>query len=456
MIRCRTILAACAAVLIAPTAAAAQLIVIDSNGPPVKETAIPVRITGVLSVQFRGEPSDGCARWGLCGYSGTVSWQPPPTASIRIDQTGGRHPHLAVVVFPTLTGTQFASGATTASVALAAGSSSGPASHCVDATSEGQGASLLVRHGRATFSLAGESSTLLLTRCAGPRDGDVVSHLPTPSIPVQMLERGNTTISLSASRPLESHGLAGLITSTIMLRLGQPGRPRLEDDDGSEGPTKPGREIDVTYRATLSGTVVEQIRGAANPLECGPLDSCGLAGTITLSPQVHATVANLVVDAKATTPRRELLAAAGLRRGSAGGVTGVGVGWRGGGSVISDLSQGLERCRDTTSFGLGALTFITSRGSWQVSTLSGSFIGVPGTSTRCPGPILSNDGAIGSHTAPLSSLDRRTARIALTRGSTVTDDGYRVRIVPDLTLTLTRVRVRTKAIRSLTGLFGGS
>ena len=38
----------------------------------------------------------------------------------------------------------------------------------------------------------------------------------------------------------------------------------------------------------------------------------------------------------------------------------------------------------------------------------------------------------------------------------MTDDGYRVRIVPYLTLTLTRVRVRTKAIRVLTGLFGGS
>jgi hypothetical protein len=59
-------------------------------------------------------------------------------------------------------------------------------------------------------------------------------------------------------------------------------------------------------------------------------------------------------------------------------------------------------------------------------------------------------------TAALSSLDRRTTRIALTRASTVTDDGYRVRVVPYLTLTLTGVRVRTKAIRILTGPFGGS
>ena len=38
----------------------------------------------------------------------------------------------------------------------------------------------------------------------------------------------------------------------------------------------------------------------------------------------------------------------------------------------------------------------------------------------------------------------------------MSDDGYRVRIVPYLTLTLTRVRVRTKAIRILTGLSAGS
>ena len=81
--------------------------------------------------------------------------------------------------------------------------------------------------------------------------------------------------------------------------------------------------------------------------------------------------------------------------------------------------------------------------------------GFPATGTRCPEPSLTS-GTIVGNSAPLSSLDKRTTRIALTRGSTVTDDGYRVRIVPYLTLTLTRVGVRTKAIRVLTGLFGGS
>jgi hypothetical protein len=76
------------------------------------------------------------------------------------------------------------------------------------------------------------------------------------------------------------------------------------------------------------------------------------------------------------------------------------------------------------------------------------------TGTRCAGPILSA-GTIASNAAPLSSLDRPTTRIALTNGSTTQDDGYRVRIVPYLTLTLTRLKVRTKTIRIATGVSSG-
>jgi hypothetical protein len=454
---CRGILAACAAAAIAPAAAVAQPVFAAPGGPLTKQTSIPVRIAGLLSVQFHGDTAAGCARWGLCGYSGTVSWQPQSTAAIQIERTLGGHPHTAVDLIPTLTGgPQLAGGVTSATVTLAAGSSSsGSASRCLDATGAGQGASLLVRHERVTFSLARESPTLLVTRCAGPRDADVVPHLPTPTLSLAALKRGRATISLTASHPLKAHGFVGSITSTIVLHLGRPGRTRTENDSAPRGATKRGREIDVAYRASLNGSVVEEIRGVSDPLECGPVGSCGLTGTITLTPHVTAS-ASLLVDAKATTPRRELLAAAGLGPGSAGGVTGFGVmDWGGGGSVMSDLSQGTERCRDMTRLGPGGLLIATSRRRWAVSTFPGGVIGFPDTNTRCPGPSLTAATIVGN-TAPLSSLDKRTTRIALTRGSTVTDDGYRVRIVPYLTLTLTRVRVRTKAIRILTGPFGKS
>jgi hypothetical protein len=265
------------------------------------------------------------------------------------------------------------------------------------------------------------------------------------------MERGRTTISLSASHPLEAHGFVGSITSTIVLHLGRPGRPRTDNDSGSRDKTKPGREIDVAYRATLSGSVVEEIRGAANPLECGPVGSCGLAGTITLSPQVQTTHASLTVDASATTPDREILAAAGLSPGSPGGVVGFGlVSWPAGGTILSDVTQGAEHCRDNGAYGGGELLIVTSGGRWRVSMP----LGLPASRTRCPGPML-DSGFIGAAGTPLSSLDRKTVRIALTNGTTVADDGYRVRIVPYLTLTLSRLRVRTKAIRILAGEPGG-
>lgn len=452
----RGILAACAATIMAPTAAVAQPVLAITGGSPTTDTSIPIRITGLLSVQFHGDSSAGCARWGLCGYSGTVSWQPPPVASLQIVRTLRRRPQLVILLLPGLAnGPQVAGGVTSASVTLAGGPSSAPASRCLDATGAGQGASFGVRRGRVTFSLAREAPALLVTRCAGPRDADVLPHLPTPTVPAATLEHGRTTISLAVSQALKAHGFAGSITSTIVLHLGRPGRTRTENDSPPPGTTAPGREIHVAYRASLNGSVVEEIRGVADPLECGPVGSCGLTGTITLTPHVTAS-ASLFVNAKATTPRRELLAAAGLGPGSPGGVTGSGlVNWSGGGSVMSDLSQGPERCRDTARLGPGGLLIGTSRGRWAVSTFPGGVVGSPASGTRCPGPSLTT-GNIVANTAPLSSLDRRTTRIALTTGSTVIDDGYRVRIVPYLTLTLTRVRVRTKAIRVLTGLFGGS
>ena len=411
----RGILAACAATIMAPTAAVAQPVLAITGGSPTTETSIPVRITGLLSVQFHGDTSAGCARWGLCGYSGTVSWQPPPVASLQIVRTLGRHPHLVILLLPALAnGPQVAGGVTSASVTLAGGPSSAPASRCLDATGAGQGASFGVRRGRVTFSLAREAPALLVTRCAGPRDADVLPHLPTPTVPAATLEHGRTAISLAASHQLKAHGFAGSITSTIVLHLGRPGRTRTENDSPPPGTTTPGREIDVAYRASLNGSVVEEIRGVADPLECGPVGSCGLTGTITLTPHVTAS-ASLFVNAKATTPQRELLAAAGLGPGSPGGVTGSGlVNWSGGGSVMSDLSQGPERCRDTARLGPGGLLIGTSRGRWVVSTFPGGVVGSPASGTRCPGPSLTT-GNIVANTAPLSSLDRRTTRIALTR-----------------------------------------
>lgn len=448
----RGILATCAATVVATTAATAQQLigvgVFGSGSPVTVRTTIPVRITGVLSVTFHGDPAAGCARWGLCGYSGTVSWQPPPRASIEIDRTAGPHPRLAVNLFPDFSaGPQAPGGVTSASVALTSASSA-PASHCLDANQAGGVVSVRVRRGHMTFSLAHGSPPLLSTRCAGPRDADVLPHLPAPTLPLTALKHGQTSISLAASRPLAAHGFAGSITSTLVIHVGRPGKPRPQRSGSPHGHARAGRQVVVTYRAKLRGTIVEEIRGAANPLVCGALGSCGLTGTITITPPTSATTGRLTVEALATTPRRKLLAAAGLGPGSPGHVRGFGVlGWDATGTVAADLRQGSEHCVDSAPGGALELIFVTGGGRWRLSTLPGGVLGVPpAPGIHCPGPALASE-ATGSAAVPLSSLDQRTARVALTTGSTVHDDGYRVRIVPHLRLTLTRVKIRMRAIR---------
>ena len=48
-------------------------------------TQIPVRVRGALVVEFHGDQATGCAARGLCGFSGTVIWQPPPTGTLAAD-----------------------------------------------------------------------------------------------------------------------------------------------------------------------------------------------------------------------------------------------------------------------------------------------------------------------------------------------------------------------------------
>ena len=100
------------------------------------------------------------------------------------------------------------------------------------------------------------------------------------------------------------------------------------------------REIDVGYRATISGSVAEQVRGAANPLLCAPLGSCRPDGHDHADTAFGERPRHADGPGLASRPRRTLLAGVGLSPGPAPGVTGFGaVRWTGG-SMASDLTQG--------------------------------------------------------------------------------------------------------------------
>lgn len=432
---------------VAPSPVAAQVQSVTFGGPPGVQTTIPVRITGQLTVQFHGDPAAGCGRWGLCGYRGVVTWRPPSRGMLVVSRTLGRRRATAVAFLPSLAASPLPGGVTTANVALDA-TPPLPGTHCVDAGSTGQSAPFPVRHGRVIISLASAEPSLLRTRCAGPRDADVVPELPAPSLAAAALMRGRAVISLATSRALTAHGFTGSIGSTLVLHLGVPGRPRRT---APPAPT-PGRganrarEIVVDYRATISGTVTEEVRGAGNPLMCAPLGACGMTGTITVAPRARSDAAHLTAQERLTTPRSRLLAAVGLARGTAGSVTGFGtVEWSRGGAISSDLTQGTVRCHDAAALGGGFLILVSSRGRLHVSYSPGLFLGELASTTRCPGPLATESPAtVGS--VALASLDRRTVRIRLDTGSSFLDDGYAVRFMPHLAVTLTRVRTRTTVI----------
>lgn len=413
-----------------------------------KGSLVPVRMSGQLTVQFHGAGSAGCARWGLCAYSGTVTWRPPSAATLVIARSAGPHPRFSVGLLATeLFGS--GGGTTTADVTLAGGGSGPPAAHCSDAVSDGGDASFPVHGGRATVSLRRMTSSLLATRCAGPRDSDVFALLPQPVVAVSTLDHKGTVVSLVTAAALDAHGFEGSVSSSLKMQVGRPAPfPTLEGQGSGHGSGGVRfREIDVHYRASVTGSIQEDVQAATNPLVCGPLGSCGLHGTVTLTPHARHVAIDFSAGELASQPKRDLLAAVGLAPGSPHGLTAAGIGtWSDGGSVRSDVSQGTERCQDTAPLGLGTLVLASSGDRVQLAYGPGSLLAASPVATDCPGP-LPTGATPAMQIAALAALRRRTIRLALTARSTAFDDGYVVHFVPHLTVTLTRERVRLSTIR---------
>jgi hypothetical protein len=406
---------------------------------------VPVQMGGQLTVQFHGDSADGCARRGLCGYSGTVTWHPPSSATLLVLRGAGAHPRTAID-FLTSAFLGSASGVTTANVTLAGDAPGSTTARCGDAVNNNGSTEFAVQDGRVTVSLRRITPSLLATRCAGPRDADILPLLPEPNVALAALEHQGETISLAAAATLNAQGFSGVVTSSLRLRIGRASSLNLGSDDGGSGGVRM-REIDVDYRATVSGSVQEEVQGATNPLVCDPLGSCGLRGTVTLTPRARHVAVDLSADEPASRPTRNLLAAAGLAPGSSHGVTAGGFGdWISGGAVRSDVTQGTEQCQDAAPLGIGTLLFSSSAGRLGVAYNPGPLLGATIVATDCPGPQAGGITPAAGHTA-IAALRPRTSRISLTTGAKAFDDGYVVRYVPHLTVTLTRERVKLRIIR---------
>jgi hypothetical protein len=412
-----------------------------AHGKSVSDTEIPVRTAGELSVAFHGDPATGCATRGLCGYSGTVVWQPPRTGDLSIETTRyrGKLEYDAELLLTDQSDPLGSSpvGVTTANVRFRP-DSGGAGSDCTDAAATGSDFSMPI-HGRtAVASLKPALPDVLRTRCAGPLDVDLGRLDVGGSIAVSALLRGRRTIALGSSGAFAGHGFAGTATSTVALVLGKP----ITQRPPKTGPSKraiPIRTVEVDYRASLTGRLSLQTHG--DPGSCAPLGSCGANGAFSIRSDASGGMVQLVAVTRPSRPLRDVLTAFGLSTGgNPHGITAFGSS-AGGSGGLSDVTvtQGSNTCRDSGPGAPAAMILTVGRGVLSVSDISEG----PAVDLRCPGPLLASGTTVATARAPASILGHPPATIRLRGGNALNDDGYAGRSLSDLTLTLSHPRVKT-------------
>lgn len=399
----------------------------------VSETTVPVSASGELVVSFHGDVFSGCVADGLCGYSGTVIVQPGNGLQLAVGRLRGAHGRSYEAFLELGAGpTELLSAAEVRRTAVGK-----PAGMCADARQSFTSSPISITGGEATVALLQSGGTLLETRCAGPLDGDLAAVSPSATVPLSTLLRGRSTVSLRGTRSFATHGFAGTVSSTITLALGKP-------QTVSPGSSKPffpkgiktQRTRTVTEQLSLehtSGALSASIQGTASAAICGLLDSCGLSGTLTLTPQPLQSAGELYASGPATRPYRDFLAALGLSRGgNPRGIQVLGdVEWVDGGTAAEDLSQP-GACTDSEPLGAAGLTIAPLGG--RVAT---SFSVFSPPRTGCPGPLLGSE-PLASGELPRRDLGAHTLALTVRAAGSREDDGYVAELGGSLTVEVRR------------------
>lgn len=400
-----------------------------AGGRLVSETSISARVLGELVVTFHGDPTAGCAAYGLCPYSGTIVVRPRSgQVEVVTYRRHGRVGHLVSVILGSPEDESATSARVTRSVAGA------PAGTCADAQSPlFSSLTSSAGGGAVTIRLLARGGLLLQTRCAGPTDGDLSAVSPATTISIARLRSGRTALDLGGSAPFAGRGLAGTIDSTLTLELG---RPNSQLPNGNFPPgLKTQRVRTVIEQLHLvrgHGGLTATVRGVSNPIVCGLLDSCGLSETLGLTGPMRTVSAQLIATGPARRPYADFLAALGLSR--TGRARGIGVfgtlDWVQ--PVRAVVSQAGNLCTDTAASG-GVAIELDPRGA------SGGFTDT--WRTRCPGPSLRNGQPLLAGPLDRSVLGRREFRIVVQGNAQSSDDGYVIRGRGRLSLVLRRGRI---------------
>ena len=433
--------------------APAQSIVLFGGATPRPSVLydVAVAVRGSLVVSFHGDQGSGCEEHGLCGYSGTVAWTPPSSGILDVLASGshGRDTYQAGLDLIDLTGFGPGTGAVTnARVSFTAPGAASPSSTCADAAdSNGVALDLPVDRQRVTFTLEPLSPSAIQTRCAGPLMSDLARVLHTQTLLIGQVLHGHRTVDLSGSGSFDAGGFAGSVTSTLSFVLGSSRRTSLIAKPKPKPKTSNAnreRFAEVTYRASVTGTVVEHLAGAPQPGQCQPLGSCGAAGTVILRADGTTSSAGLSANGPAARPDRDFLAALGLsKRGNPRGLfVGGFVTFDSGGALSEDLNPGFaDACQDGTTAPSGYALLMPRGRKLEVSYTSEDVQGVGELRTRCPGPMTTM-GAVATAQLPVGALARRRLTIHLHAVSPFAGDGYTGSVDTQVTLTLTRLRVR--------------
>jgi hypothetical protein len=404
---------------------------------------VKATISGNVVVTYHGDPASGCAAHGLCGYSGTTSWAPPRSVSLSIERTRTTHgvDISAALYDDSESLTSQPGGTTRANVEQSAI----PGSTCADVATTGAELTIPVHAHSLHFTLARADPAIMQTRCAGPLSSDIADAMPERTVPLASARHGEMTVDLSGSRAFGGHGFAGSVTSTLVVHLGHPGHlQRLPLKASKPKHGERYRIVRVAYRGALSGAVVARVASSARDPQCGPLGSCGLRGTISLTSRTETGEAFEIAYGPATRPYRDFLAALGISKAGRSRGIDVAGGFTGHSnpvSVSSEIHQGSVSCHDTVAG--GEVNILLTRFEANRTTAFIDFNGAAGR-TRCPGPFLGQHRIPGTVSIAPGQLAHRVSVVPFNEPIPVRDDGYTGTVSPHLKLVLTRLSIHSE------------
>jgi hypothetical protein len=382
-------------------------------------------VSGALTVTWRADPQRGCEAAGLCGSTGSLTWSPGSRADLSVQKP--IPPYLLLQSDePAIVRVRNVGGGT-----------------CVDAVPTTYFDLESTPLGGGRYALAFPTA-LSSGRCAGPSARDLASALPSATLDLAALRRGETGFAW-AGGPLAVGPWTGEITSTLAVRATRlRARPRIAVRRPARVPARlRGRTIyrtteDYAYRVTaVEGALGIAFHGSPAG-GCAPLDACGAEGTLTLAPGTKGTL-EISGERESFTPHPRVR------------VDGYGELRSAGGRSAETLRRpGVPDCTDSQRPDDIPLGGEQHGDSVRVTLGSPSTLMADALRTRCPGPAQADvfgRGVLASGRLARSALGQARLRVTLRATGSFARSGYAGTRGGAVTLTLERVRARVHTSR---------